>query len=296
MDYGITAFGAYIPRLRLSRGAIAAAHRWMAPSLAGGAKGSRAFCSWDEDSVTMAVESARDCLRGGSPSSISSVTLASTSLPYADLQNSAIVAAALALPESVATSDAAGSQRAATSALIKAFAARQDGALLIASDKPRAKPASAQEMFYGAGAATLRLGTQNVVARLLGSASVSEMFIDHFRSSDHKYDYFWEERWIRDEGYSTIAPKAIKAALAAAGLAIGDIDHFVMPSMMKGAALAVAKAIGFKGTPAPTLDEDCGYCGAAHALLMLAGVLETATKGQKILLVGFGQGADALVL
>ena len=32
----------------------------MAPSLRGLAKGQRAFCSWDEDSVTMAVEAARD--------------------------------------------------------------------------------------------------------------------------------------------------------------------------------------------------------------------------------------------
>ena len=63
MDFGITAVGAYAPRLRLSRAAIAAAHRWMAPALASSAKGERAFCSWDEDAITMAVEAARDCVR-----------------------------------------------------------------------------------------------------------------------------------------------------------------------------------------------------------------------------------------
>ncbi len=61
---GITGFGGYVPRLRMERSAIAAAHKWMAPSLRSLGKGRRAFCSWDEDSVTMAVEAARDLAAG----------------------------------------------------------------------------------------------------------------------------------------------------------------------------------------------------------------------------------------
>ena len=59
MAFGITAWGAYIPRLRLDRSAIAATHAWVAPSLKGLAKGRRAYCAWDEDVVTMAVEACR---------------------------------------------------------------------------------------------------------------------------------------------------------------------------------------------------------------------------------------------
>ena len=36
--------------------------------------------------------------------------------------------------------------------------------------------------------------------------------------------------------------------------------------------------------------------GAAHPLMLLVSVLEKAKAGEKILLVGFGQGADALLL
>jgi uncharacterized OB-fold protein len=43
------------------------------------------------------------------------------------------------------------------------------------------------------------------------------------------------------------------------------------------------------------LEENCGNTGSAHGLLMLAKVLEQATPGQIILMVGFGQGCDALV-
>jgi 3-hydroxy-3-methylglutaryl CoA synthase len=62
---GISAYGAYIPRLRLQRSAIAAAHQWSDPSFKGKGKGERAIANWDEDAITMAVEAARDCLAHG---------------------------------------------------------------------------------------------------------------------------------------------------------------------------------------------------------------------------------------
>jgi 3-hydroxy-3-methylglutaryl CoA synthase len=296
MDYGITSVGAYIPRYRLARASIAAAHRWMAPSLAGAAKGYRAFCAWDEDAVTMAVEAGRDCLRGADAKAITSLVVASTTLPYADLQNSTIVASALALPEVLSTADATGSARAATTALISMFETARDGAMLIASERPRAKPASTQEMSYGAGAAAVALGHEGVIARPLGHASISAYFIDHFRASDVDHDYFWEERWIRDEGYAKIVPGVVKSALAKAGVGMSDINHLVMASPIRGAAQPVAKSIGFAGKIADALDAECGYAGAAHGLLMLARVLEDAKAGERILLIGFGQGADALIL
>src|SRR3546814_2475400 len=46
---------------------------------------------------------------------------------------------------------------------------------------------------YGAGAAAFALGAERVIARLLGSGSVTAPFVDHFRASQSRYDYFWEE-------------------------------------------------------------------------------------------------------
>lgn len=294
-DFGITAYGAYVPRLRIDRAHIAAAHKWAAPGLRSAAKGSRAFASWDEDAITMAVEAARDALGDGGAQGVEAIRLASTNLPYADLQNAAIVAGAIGAAGSVACSDVAGSQRAGTSALLQALKGREH-ALVVGADNPRGKPASTQEIGFGAGAAALVLGTEGVVARLIGSATSSAVFVDHFRSADASADYGWEERWVRDEGYAKIVPPAVKAALEDAGLGIGDIQHFVMPSYLKGAAAAVAKAIGFGGTVVDGLDDGVGYAGAAHALLMLAAALEAAQPGDRLLVVGFGQGADVLVL
>jgi 3-hydroxy-3-methylglutaryl CoA synthase len=294
-DHGITGYGAYVPRLRLERGAIAAAHRWMAPSLKGLARGERAFCSWDEDSITMAVEAARDCLGSAPRDGIAALTLASTTLPYASLLNSGIAAGALALAPSARLVDMGGSPRAGVTGLAQAL--DQPGeALLIAADRLRARPASTQEMAYGAGAAALRLGSEGVIARRLGAGSVSAAFIDHFRATDVSHDYFWEERWIRDEGYAKLISPAIEAALAEAALTIADVHWFVMASPLRGAASAVAARVKFAGKIADGLEGEVGYAGAAHPLLMLAGVLEKAAPGERILLIGFGQGAEALLL
>jgi 3-hydroxy-3-methylglutaryl CoA synthase/uncharacterized OB-fold protein len=295
-EHGLTAFGAYVPRLRLERAAIAAAHRWMAPSLAGLARGARAFCGWDEDAVTMAVEAARDCCPPATRGSLTSLALASTTLPYADLQSSALVAGALALPATVETLDATGSQRAGLAALVAALRSGSGEALVVASDRPRARPASAQELGVGAGAAAFRVGSGQVLARLRGAANSTTQFIDHFRAATAAHDSLWEERWVRDEGYAKLVPPVVQAALAEAGLTIDQLDTLVVATPLKGMASALGRQLGFRGTVADGLDDGCGYTGAAHPLLLLAAALESAGPGQRLLLVGFGQGAQALIL
>src|SRR5512143_1606348 len=74
---GIVAYGAYVPRLRLSRQAVYDANKWFAAGLRGLAKGERAMANWDEDSITMAVEAARDCLTSHKPEDVRSLYFAS---------------------------------------------------------------------------------------------------------------------------------------------------------------------------------------------------------------------------
>src|SRR5206468_6053477 len=96
-EVGILSFGAYVPRLRLQRTAIAAANAWFSPGLRGMARGERSMANWDEDTVTMAVEAARDCLAGSDAGSVAALSLASTTHPFDDRQNTSIVAGALNL-------------------------------------------------------------------------------------------------------------------------------------------------------------------------------------------------------
>jgi 3-hydroxy-3-methylglutaryl CoA synthase len=302
---GITSFGAYIPRLRLQRKAIAAANAWFNPSVAGLGKGERSMANWDEDAVTMAVEAARDALPAtrdplGSRAGIGALYFASTTMPFADRQNAGIVSAALNLSETIHTADIAGSQRAGLSALIAALEKVAAGAtahaLVAAADRRATRAGASQEFQFGDGAAAFVVGQDDVAARFMGSHSTSVDFIDHFRGEGEAFDYSWEERWIRDEGYARIVPQTIKGLLAKTGVSPADVDHFILPCLFAKLDQQLAQKCGIEASKVrDNLAGTVGECGTAHALVMLAHALEDARPGQKILVAAFGQGCDAVL-
>ncbi|MDB5713050.1 MAG: hydroxymethylglutaryl-CoA synthase family protein [Sphingomonadales bacterium] len=298
-DIGILSFGAYIPRNRLQRQAVYAANSWFAPGLRGSAKGERATANWDEDTITLAVEAARDTLTGIDRAQVGTVSLASTTLPFADRLNAGVVKEALVLDDATAAIDVTGSQRAATSQLIQALNAAGSADrphLALAAEMRKARPASEGELVYGDAAAGVLVGRGNVIARFLGSHSTTIDFVDHFRSTGAEFDYTWESRWIRDEGYTGLIGAAIKAALAKFGVEGAAIDRFVVPITLRGVAEGLAKRAGVKPEAVTdSLGQTVGEAGVAHATLLLAAALETAAPGEKILLIGFGQGVDVLL-
>ena len=299
-ETGILSLGAYIPRARLQRSAIHATNAWFAGGLGGLAKGEKAIANWDEDAITMATEAARDALVGFDRAGIASISLASTSLPFADRLNAGVIKEALNLDDATGAFDLAGSQRAATSGLIQAFAAAKGGAglhLALAGELRLSKPASEAEMVQGDAAAGFLIGQGPVIAKLLGSYSATIDFVDHYRSSGMETDYGWESRWIRDEGYTGMIGGALTAALGKFGVTGAGIDRFIVPITLKGVAEGLAKKLGVRPEAvADTLAAKVGDSGVAHPFLLLAAALEQAQAGEKILLVGFGQGVDVLLL
>ncbi len=295
---GIIGYGGYIPRLRLSRAAVVAANAWFAPQFAAKAAGARAMANWDEDSITMAVAAARDCLGPADDRThVRGIMLASSTLPFAERQNAGIVAEALTLDEDIETLDITGSQRAGLAGISQALAkAAQGNVLVVAADARKTRAASAAELDFGDGAAALLIGTRNVLAEHLGTGTVSVDFVDHFRAAGEDIDYQWEERWIRDEGIARFLPRAINAALAAGNTGAGDIDHFVFPSVFAKMDAQIAKFCGIRPEAVVNnLAGAVGDTGVAHPLLLLAHVLETARPGAKILVAQFGSGAQAML-
>jgi 3-hydroxy-3-methylglutaryl CoA synthase len=298
---GLSAWGAYAPRLRLQRKAAVAANAWIAPGLAGKAKGERAMANWDEDALTMAVEAARDALGPGDDRShVDAVYFASSTAPFADRLNAGVVSAALALERSASSADVTGSQRAGLTALAQALSAVKAGAashaLVAAGEHRRSRAASTAELDNGDGAAAFVVSGADTVADFLGHGALTADFVDHFRGSDAEFDYAWEERWIRDEGIIKLVPPAIRDALAAAGVTGDQVTHFCFPCTFPGLAANVAKASGIKPEAVrDNLGAVMGEAGSAHGLIMLAHALEQAKAGDVILAAQFGQGAEALV-
>ena len=297
MNFGILDFGAYVPRRRLQRSAVQAANGWFAGGLKELAKGERAVAHWDEDPITMAVEAARACLGDRDRATVDMVTLASTSHPFADRQNAGVVKEALNLQDTVASMDIGGGQRAGISALLSALSAPARTTLCCAAEKRRTVPGSESEMMFGDAAAAFLVGEGEPIARLIGLYNVTVDFVDHFRANGAETDYGWESRWVRDEGYANVGAGALKAALAKLGIEGGKVDRLLVPITVRGVPELFAKKAAIRPEAvANVLSNNVGDSGAAHPLLMLAAVLEKAQPGETLVVVGFGQGCDVLVL
>ncbi len=288
--------GAYAPRRRLLRSAIATAHAWAKPGLKGLGKGSRAICSHDEDVITMAVAAARACLGGGDNRSPDRLLLASTSLPFADRQNATVVGEALNLAEDLQTADISGSQRAATSALLLGLQHGGAECMVVGAEKCLTRAGSVEEFTVGDAAAALTTGEDQQLARFIGSHSISRDMVDHYRTAQSDYNYALEERWIRDCGLMEIIPETVAALLTKLHMLPEQIDRLLIagvdgrPAAQIAARCSIDKMALHEGLKAPI-----GHAGSADALLLLVDALQAAEPDQHILLVGFGQGCDALL-
>ena len=296
MGKGISGFGAYIPQARLQRAVVAEANAWFDASLKSLGRGERGMCNWDEDAITMGVEAAADCLAGFSGAEGAAPEIlyfASTTFPFLDRQNSVLLLEALNLPRRTQAMDVGASQRAATSSLLALLQSECDG-MVVAAEHRRAKAGSRAEMLWGDAAAAVATGGGPVLAEFLGGESLATDFVDHYRGGE--FDYDWEERWIRDEGYLKIIPEAVNKLLAECAVAAADINHFILPTEQARTPPAVAKRLGID--PKAIVDNQAatvGVAGAAQPILLLAKTLESAQPGELILLTGFGQGCDALL-
>ncbi len=298
---GVLASTRYLPRLRLDRAAVLAQHQWMAPGLRGLAKGRRSMASWDEDVVTMAVEAGRPLLRALAPAAPApaSLTLASTTLPFADRLNAGIAAAALGLPAQAVVRDVTSSARAALAELAAALRQPAGAApqLVLAAERRVARPASTLEMITGDGAAGVLVGQGPVLATLVAATTRHADFVDHFREAGQQHDYGWEERWVRDEGYLKLALETIGQCLAAGGVGAADISHFALPAPLPKVNEAVARKLGIAATAlVSTGHENGGDLGTAQPLALLDVALRAAAPGALVLVAAFGSGCDALLL
>jgi len=297
---GIVSYGGYIPRMRLSRMAVAQSMGWFASGLMGAAKGERSMANWDEDCLTMAVAASRDALVGIDKSKLDGIYMASTTFPFADRDNAGIVKCALNLHDDMVSADFASSLKAGPTALMTALEAIKGGdrhqILVTASDKRVTKAASNEEMLFGDGAGAMVVGDENVIAEYLGGFTMSLDFVDHYRGEDVKFDYNWEQRWVRDEGFSKIYPQVFRGVLAKTDMGIDEITKMIFPCLIGRIQGKLGSSVGAKPAQlCDTLHNEVGECGTAHSLIMLAKELETAKPGDVLMVAGIGQGGTALI-
>src|SRR5262249_49183358 len=256
----------------------------------------------DGDSVTMGVGAAVDCLRGIDRAGVDAVVFASTSYPFKEKQGAALIAKALDLRRDVHTADLGDTLRGGTSALrtavdaVKAGSARR--VLVVASDARMAAPRTALEAAIGDGAAAFLVGSEDVAVAVEAAHAVADELIDVWRSEGDSFVHAWEDRFVVDHGYRANVREVVRGLLEKTGLTPKDFAILVLYGPDGRAHGTAVRDLGFD---AKTQVQDApfrklGDAGAALAAVLVAAALERGKAGQRLLLVGYGDGADAVVL
>jgi 3-hydroxy-3-methylglutaryl CoA synthase len=281
---GITRYGSYVPYFRLSRTAL------------GAGRGERAAASYDEDSVSMAVEASRDAVAADAP--LDALVFATTSPPYAEKSNAATIHAALSLPASVATLEVGATSRAGLSALLTGLdlAAAGRRTLVVASDVVIGAPGGTRESSSGDAAASFVCGPDaEAIAVLRGRASATTEVLDVWRLPEDTFASQWEERF----GAEVLAPvlqEVVIGALKSAGVNPSELATVILDATLPRATAGLPRALQLKPEQiADTLAVSVGRAGAAHAPLVLARALDRAKPGDRILVVSLADGCDAAV-
>lgn len=293
---GITSYGAYIPYYRLPRSVISAA--W---GRGGRGSGEKAVANFDEDALSMSVSAALDCLRGIDAKTVDALFMATTCAPYSERLNSLIMATYLDFRREARSADFTGCLRAGTIAMLSAMDAVNAGSLksvlVTASDMRLGGAAGENEQSFGDGAAALLLGNERVVAEIEGTYTLSDDFVDYWRASDDTFVRMWEDRFGLDEGYRKIPPEAAAGVLKKCNLTPKDFAKVCFPGPNSRRHGQLSRQLGFEADQIqdPLLDL-VGNTGTALPLMTLVGALEECKPGDRILLLSWGNGSDAIVL
>lgn len=290
---GITAIGAYVPIYRLNREEIG--KMWGGRS--GG--GSKAVAGYDEDTITMAVAAALDCLKRGDLAD--ALFLATTTAPYREKLSAAIIASAADLKEECRAADFTNSLRAGTEAFKAAIDAVAAGslkkAMVLASESRLGAAKGALEQTVGDGAAALMVGSEKVIAEIEGGYSLWSDFTDFWRTDEDKFPRSAEGRFIDEVGYLPTMQSVINGLLKKYKLDLKDFASIVYYASDARQHAALARRFKLdKAQVQDPLYNDIGNTGTAAVFLMLAAALEKAKPDDRILFVSYGDGADAFIL
>jgi hydroxymethylglutaryl-CoA synthase len=280
---GIVSCGAYVPLRRLSTGP----------------KTEKAVAGWDEDSLTMAVAAAFDCLGKIDRKNIDGLYFASTTPPYGEKLAATTAAWAVDLRRDIFTADITDSLRAGTGALKIAADAVGAGSaknvLVTASDLRIG--GGGLDVSFGDGAAGFIVGDKDVIATIEGSYSLNNELLDVWRAGGAGNVRSWEDRFVFEEGYLKILPQAVKAFLEKSGLTTKDISKAVLfgPDLRRHRQLVGALGFSPEQVQEPFFDK-LGNTGTAFVPMLLVAALEDARPGDRILVGSYGDGADVLLL
>ncbi len=294
---GLAGYGAYIPRYRIAAREIA--HMWN--SQGGTPVESKSVPGPDEDTISMAIEAARNTLRRANLSAdrLSAVWVGSESHPYSVKPSGTLVAEALGATPWVSAADWEFACKAGSEALTAGMGMVGSGmaeyVLAIGADTAQGRPGDALEFTAGAGAAALLVGpAADALALIEGTCSYVTDTPDFFRRADRAYPVHGH-RFTGEPAYFTQCRQAASGLMESLGTKPSDYTYAVFHQPNSRFPQTVAKSLGFTPQQIATglLAPKIGNSYSAAALLGLCAVLDIAKPGDTIFLTTYGSGAGS---
>ena len=300
MVSGIVSYGVYIPRFRIRLDEIARV--WGdAEEIAEGLQVfEKSVPDLDEDTVTFAVEAARNALQRAriDPKRIGAIYAGSESHPYAVKPTATIVGQAVCTSASFTAADLEFACKAGTAALQACLGLVSsnliDLGLAIGADVSQGAPGDMLEYTAAAGGAAYLIGSQDVAAEIEGTYSFTTDTPDFWRREGMAYPEHGG-RFTGEPAYFKHVTGAARGLLERMGTTPEDYDYAVFHQPNGKFPVRVAKMLGFSkkqiepGLIVPLI----GNTYSASCLIGLAATLDIARPGERIFVTSFGSGAGS---
>ncbi len=303
MEAAIVGYGAYVPRYRMKT--EESAEMWgVEPE--GIKKGinvlEKSVPGPDEDTATIAVESARNAIKRAqiNPKDIGAIYVGSESHPYAVKPTATMVAEATQATPDLTAADYEFACKAGTAAIQNCIGMVGSGickyGMAVGADTAQSAPGDALEYAASAGGAAFIIGKDkdDAIAKIDGTYSYTTDTPDFWRREEQPYP--------KHGGRFTGKPAYFKHILEAAdglfsklNMDVDDFDYaiFHQPNgkfpMKAGQRLGFGKEQLEPGLLTPKIGNT--YSGATP--LGVAATLDQAEPGDKILAVSYGSGAGS---
>ncbi len=297
-DVGIVGYGAYVPRFRLPATEVA---RMWRDSSGGLPVREKAVAGLDEDTITMAVEAARNALSRADidPQQIRAVWVGSESHPYAVKPSSTIVAEVIGAAPHVQAADLEFACKAGSEAIVAGIGIVGSGmgryVLAIGMDTAQGRPGDALEYTAASGGAAYLVGPAEE------SVAVYEAMLSHVTDTPD----FWRRayahypshghRFTGEPAYFEHVTSAAKGLMDEMGVTPADYAYAVFHQPNTKFPQRVAQMLGFKPEQIATglLVPEIGNTYAGSSLIGLTAILDEAKPGDRVFMVSFGSGAGS---
>jgi hydroxymethylglutaryl-CoA synthase len=301
MDVGIVSYGAYIPRYRIKIEEIAKVWGSNANSIIDGLMVyEKSVPDMDEDTITIAVEAARNAINraGINPEKIEAIYTGSESHPYAVKPTSTVVAEAIGATPNLTSADFEFACKAGTAAIQSCMgmvsACMIELGMAIGADVAQGAPGDALEYTAAAGGVAYIIGRENIAANIESTYSFTTDTPDFWRREGMPYPEHGG-RFTGEPGYFKHVTSAASGLMERLGTKPSDYDYAVFHQPNGKFPMRVAKMLGFTNEQVKQglVVSRLGNTYSGSCMMGLAAILDIARPEDRIFVTAFGSGAGS---